>query len=354
MALLMPSTGALRSTDEQHASFRRAMETAAAERKLRTTGRSSGKRGAGDGGPSGDRRGQPPPAAAGAAAPAERDSRGAAGSGTGGVLESRDELHSSFHRAMAEAAAAEEAAREAAAAAEATRRYAAESSGKRRAGGASPSPAQAAQPSPQGPATSAASPSSEGVLASLRRRQEEASKAQRSLAGLAARIKGGRWAAALWGLGSCVSWEGLVASFVRSRFACCVHDRYPSAGWLLDVQLLLCSAIAGQARRLCCVARVSAVSSHEPTWPTPGPVIAMCDNGGKASQRGARLRLIVALQGASAAAACKPGPSAGGGGRQVSTTINESIEKLGWVHCVEWPAGRLLRVCAPAGRNADR
>ena len=66
-----------------------------------------------------------------------------------------------------------------------------------------------------------------------------------------------------------------------------------------------------------------------------------------------RLRLSVALQGASAAAARQPGPSAGGGCRQVSTTI-ESIEKLGWVHCVECPAGRLLRVCAPAGHNADR
>ncbi|PRW51112.1 calcium-binding hemolysin isoform B [Chlorella sorokiniana] len=191
--------GALRSTDEQHASFRRAMESPTTGRKRPTSSRSSGgKRGAGAAGPSPapDRRGQPPPpAAAGAAAPAERDSSGP-GEGTGGVLESRDELHSSFHRAMAEAAAAEGAKRSAAAT-QATRRYAADASGKRRAGSASPAPAQPAQasakPSPAAAgAAAAAAGSSEGVLASLRKRQEEASKAQRSLAGLAARAKGGR------------------------------------------------------------------------------------------------------------------------------------------------------------------
>lgn len=192
--LPLAPAGALRSADEQHASFRRAMEAPSFERKRPAAGRSSGKRGDGPAGPSSDRRGQPPSAAAvGSAAPAERDSGdGPAGTG-GGVLESRDELHSSFHRAMEEAAAAEQAA-------QATRRYTAAASSKRRPGGASPAPSQPAQPSPAASAAAASTASeggsqvgrSESVLASLRKKQEDASSAQRSLAGLSARAKGGR------------------------------------------------------------------------------------------------------------------------------------------------------------------
>lgn len=215
------------------------METPSAERKRPGSGRANGKGGSSPaaGGPSApDRRGQAPAAAAtGAAAPAERDGSGPAGT-TGGVLESRDELHSSFHRAMAEAAAAEEAARSAAAA-ETARRYAAEAAGKRRAGSASAAAAQGAQPAQPAPSKGSAAAvgatdgtlagaeggRGEGILASLRRRQEEHSGAQRSLAGLGARAKGGRWAAACCGAlgaaGWCANcWLRAAADLVRHAF----------------------------------------------------------------------------------------------------------------------------------------
>lgn len=105
------------------------------------------------------------------------------GSGSGAMLQSRDEMHSGFHRAMDEAAAL-------ATAVKTARRYATEALGKRHA--ASPG-AGAAHGAAAGGGQGQEGRRTEGVLASLNKRRETQQREQKSLASLEARVKGGRW-----------------------------------------------------------------------------------------------------------------------------------------------------------------